>query len=199
MIDRKRFFASITPTPLARPLRQSQVTTLDAMITEYERREWTDLRWLAYMMGTVLRECGRPMAPVREGFAKTDAAARAYVKRKGYRYAKVVNGNVYYGRGLVQVTWIENCKALTDLAHAQGFDVDFVANPDLLLEPKWAVWAMFEGMSRGTFTKKKLSDYFNDRTADWMNARRIINGLDHAAEVAGNGKMFFADLIAANG
>ena len=31
---------------------------------------------------------------------------------------------------------------------------------------------------------KKLADFFNSQTEDWVNARRTINGLDHATKVA---------------
>lgn len=207
MIDRKVFFAALAPVPLPRPRLQSQVKTLDLLIDEYERRDLDDLRWLGDMMGTALGEVGQKLIPVREGFKATDAEARAYVKRRGYKYAKVVNGNVYYGRGLVQVTHDYNAKALTAHAAEQfkngafpDLDAppDFYANPDLLLEPRWAVWAMFEGMIRGIFTGKKLSDYYNATTTDFINSRRIINGLDRAAEIGGYKKQFFADLVTAS-
>jgi hypothetical protein len=37
---------------------------------------------------------------------------------------------------------------------------------------------MTEGMRRGLFTGKKLSDYIDGDRCDYKNARRIINGLD---------------------
>lgn len=44
---------------------------------------------------------------------------------------------------------------------------------------------MFEGVIRESFTGKKLERYFNPTTEDWVNARRIINGLDKANAIAG--------------
>lgn len=208
MIDRKKFFANIAPTPLPKPRVQSQVNTLDAILDEFERRKWINFWWPAYMMGTSLGEVGRALAPVREGFSATDAIARAYVKRQRYSYAVVINGIVYYGRGLVQVTWLDNYKKLTVLAAQQFPDEkpDFVKNPDLLLQPRWAVWVMFEGMSRGTFTTKKLADYFGpaDKPGQFIgkdpivNARRIINKLDRAVEIGGYAKQFYADMVIAS-
>jgi hypothetical protein len=56
-----------------------------------------------------------------------------------------------------------------------------VENPDLACEPE-AAWIVLEmGMSKGIFTGKKLSDYFNDNGYDFYHARKIINGLDRAA------------------
>jgi hypothetical protein len=50
---------------------------------------------------------------------------------------------------------------------------------------------MFVGMTKGLFTGKKLSDYFNDKLDDWINARRIINGTDKNEFVADKGQKFF--------
>ena len=63
---------------------------------------------------------------------------------------------------------------------------------DGALEPDLAAKIMFKGMIDGIFTGKKLADYFNPRTADWKNARRIINGLDHADDIATYAKKFYA-------
>ncbi|MFT3678714.1 MAG: hypothetical protein QM791_00490 [Ferruginibacter sp.] len=41
-----------------------------------------------------------------------------------------------------------------------------------------------QGMTDGWFTGKKLSNYFVGETADYVNARRIINGLDQAEKIA---------------
>jgi len=50
-------------------------------------------------------------------------------------------------------------------------------------------------MMRGLFTGKKLNDYFNANTCDWLNARRIINGTDHAELIAGYAQKFYNALI----
>ena len=51
---------------------------------------------------------------------------------------------------------------------------------------------MFDGMINGRFTGKKLSDYFNPTAASWINARRIINGLDKANLIAGYAQQYYA-------
>ena len=76
-------------------------------------------------------------------------------------------------------------------------------NPDLAMRHDVAAGILFEGMlragsGRGDFTGKSLEDYFNDKTTDWFNARRIINGTDKAAEIAAIAKQFYADLVAAS-
>jgi hypothetical protein len=187
MIDRKTFYTEIRASLFrSTGLSMSAVVTINAILDEAERRKIDD-RWLAYMLATVRGECGPNMSPVREGYGKTDAASRAHVARQGYKYAKVVNGHVYYGRGLVQLTWDFNYASMGKL-----LGIDLLGNPELALRPDVAVKIMFEGMIRGTFTGKKLSDYFNDVKTDWANARRIINGTDKATQFAAWAEKFYA-------
>lgn len=191
-MNRRVFFYKIRLEPFRGALSQWTVVGCNAILDEWQRRGLTDLRWLAYMLATVRGECGVNMMPVREGFAKSDATARAFVARQGYKYAAEVNGQVYYGRGLVQLTWDRNYREMGKL-----LGIDLLNNPDLALKPDIAAKIMFEGMIRGTFTGKKLSDYFNDSVTDWTNARKIINGLDKAAQFATWGRQFYAALMEA--
>lgn len=182
-IDRKKFFDAIRSKPFGGNLSSPAVSNIDAIIDEWERRNLTDLRWLAYMFATVLAECGRNMAPIDE-----------IGKGRGHRYGVPVNGRVYYGRGYVQLTWDYNYRKMGEL-----LGVDLLGNPELALRPDIASKILFEGMIRGSFTGKKLSDYFNATKADWVNARRIINGTDRANEIAGYGRQFYAALTGAKG
>lgn len=199
MINKQKFFDLVRTDRALFPngLAQSAVVTLEALIDEFHRRNMTDLRHLAYPMATARGEVGAAMAPVREGFSTTDAQARAYVKRNFPHYSMIINGHMYYGRGLVQLTWHRNYVVMSNL-----LGIDLEGNPDLALEPEIAVQIMFEGMTRGVsgkgdFTGKALEDYFNDRTEDWVNARRIINGTDKAATFAAWGRRFHEHLKAA--
>lgn len=66
-----------------------------------------------------------------------------------------------------------------------GSDIDFEKTPELQMRPDIAAAIMFVGMAEGWFTGKRLSHYFNDKTDDPLHARKIINGLDCAAQIAG--------------
>jgi hypothetical protein len=39
-------------------------------------------------------------------------------------------------------------------------------------------------MMRGVFSGRKLADYFNENSDDWINARKIVNGLEKAGAIA---------------
>lgn len=45
------------------------------------------------------------------------------------------------------------------------------------------MFILIDGFKNGVFTGKKLSDYVNDIESDFFNARKCINGLDHAAQI----------------
>lgn len=202
MIDRKLFFAGIRQQPFAGKLDAGQVSGTSAILDEWERRKLQDQRCLAYMLATAKWETDHTMQPIVE------KGGAAYLKKNydplGARPALARrNGNTtpgdgakYCGRGYVQLTWKNNYSRMTNLLKAAGIDVDIVAIPDLATRPDVAAFVLFEGMIGGMFTGKKLTDYFNAGKTDWINARRIINGVDKAAEIAAIAKMFYADLTA---
>jgi predicted chitinase len=192
MIDRKLFFDGVRAKVFRGILVQQQVDSMNAILDQYDKLKLDDLRWLADILGTVFRECGSNMAPVRETFATSDAQARQRLANAAYAQTDPVTGQSYYGRGLVQLTHKTNYAA-----QGNRLGIDLLNNPDLALELDVATDITFHGMINGDFTGKKLADFFNLQTEDWIDARRIINGLDHAQEVADVSRTFFAVLKAA--
>lgn len=184
MIDRKAFFDAVRKEPFPKRLTTRQVDGMEAILAEWERRRLTDLRWLAYMLATTYHETARTMQPIEE-----------YGKGKGREYGKPAGPyqKVYYGRGFVQLTWLANYQKA-----AKALGVDLVRYPERALEAGIAAAIMFDGMMQGWFTGKKLSDYFAGTKADWVNARRIVNGVDKASEIAGYARLFHAALTAAD-
>lgn len=182
-MNRKKFFDAVRGSPFDKKLNQGQVSGMSAILDEWDKRKLTDLRWLAYMLATVFHECNKTMQPI------TETGGLKYLKSKKYY--------PWYGRGFVQLTWDYNYKLMNKLIKAAGIDADIVGNPELAKRLDVATFIMFEGMLRGTFTGKKLSSYFSATINDPVNARRIINGTDKAALIAGYHKQFYADLMQA--
>ena len=195
MIDRKIFFNGVRSGPYSGKLTTDQVRGLGELLDVWEKIGYKNPWYPAVNLANVYRETGGMMLPVREGFRKTDAAARSFVKRQGYKYSVVVNGHVYYGRGRIQNTWDYNYKALT-----KRFGFDFYNNPDAILDDskrdaEITVIGHLEGLwSSG---KHPLSKFLDKQPPDLINSRRGVNGLDHAGEIAGVAKQFYADLVAA--
>jgi hypothetical protein len=67
----------------------------------------------------------------------------------------------------------------------------YIGNPDLALDPAIASKILFTGLKTGLFTGKKLPQYFNKTAEDWINARRIVNKLDKAPQIAAYAKRFY--------
>lgn len=174
-MDRKRFYGELRSTLSKGGLQQSQVDGIEAILDEWDSRELSDTRCLAYILATAWHETGQTMQPIEE-----------WGKGRGKAYPP------YYGRGHVQLTWERNYKVMS---HIIG--VDLVSNPALALDMSNSVKILFEGMIAGLFTGKKLADYFSANT-DWQNARRIINGTDRAVDVAAYAKRFHSAILLAD-
>lgn len=196
MIDRGRFFAGVRPL-FGGSMSQGQVDGLNFILGAWESGPDLDSRWLAYALGTAFHETARTMQPVKEvgGPAyfrrmydpgSTDPRRAALARANGQRPG---DGVIFYGRGYVQLTWRPNY-----LRAGQRIGVDLIANPDLACDPLIAARVMFAGMREGWFTGKKFADYFIPQREDWINARRIINGVDKAADIAGYARGFYIAL-----
>lgn len=170
------FFAGVRK--VIGPLDQVQVDSINAIMTEANRRGVTNPDMLGYFLSTGWHEA--QLRPVREGFAKTDTGARAYV-RKHYadKYGKPAGpyGHWYYGRGLVQLTWHAN---YTKVGNLIGIDLE--KYPDKALEPDVAAMVLVDGMLDGWFNKggtgPGLAHYLDRPSPDWKNARRTVNITD---------------------
>jgi len=170
MLDKKIFFDSIRP--------HINLTTQNVVgfekILDYGEKRQTPLNQFAYVLPTSFWESGQTMHPVKEAFWLSEEW-----RRNNLRYYP------WYGRGLVQTTWERNYAVLTERIR-----VDFLTDPDLLLEWEYALPALFIGMEEGLYTGKSLDDYIDDLDEpddedlrEFVNARRIVNGTDRQFEI----------------
>lgn len=199
-LNRSFFYQHLHDSLFSKGLTQSQVDGLEAILNEWEGKHAAeDDRWLAYMLATAYHETGRTMQPVRETFANGDDQAIARLQ-KAYNAGKMpwvkkpywtrdANGQSWYGRGLVQLTHKANYDAMK-----KALNVDLTGDPDLALKMDVSVRVLFYGMIKGSFTGHKLGDYFSGAKDDWVNARRMVNGLDRAKDIAAYGRQFYAAL-----
>jgi len=181
-MDRAKFFAAVRSPLFAGKMSGKQVRGIDAIFDEAERRG-TPLKHLSYMLATALHETARTMQPIAE-----------YGKGAGRKYGvKGKYGQVPYGRGYVQLTWDSNYeRADKELGLKGALLRDF----NLAMRQDIAAKIMFEGMTAGWFTGKRLSDYIVGDKADYVGSRRIINGTDKAKTIAGHALVFEAALKA---
>lgn len=186
-MDKAHFFTVVRKSVFGGRMNQGQVDGCNYILTGFEDHysgRNGDYRWLAYELGTTFHETAHTMKPIAE-----------IGKGKGRSYGKPTKyaGQVAYGRGFVQLTWAYNYERADKELGLNGF---LLEDFDRALQPAIAARIMFAGMEEGWFTGKKLADYFNKDKTDWINARRIINGLDRAEKIAGYSKEFFVALLA---
>lgn len=75
--------------------------------------------------------------------------------------------------------------------------VDLVADPDKAAELKYSLPIMIIGMTRGSFTGKKLSHYFAEDKKSYKSARYIINAQDESELIASYAERFELILMSA--
>lgn len=191
--DRDSFFSAYRSA--FGSLTSTQLSGLESLLSSMEQDNNTsNIKHFAYMLATLKHETANTFHPITEYgsvsyFNKYDpvladtATRRATAKANGNTARG--DGYKYRGRGYVQITWKNNYKRLGD---ALGYDL--VNNPDNALDPVVAYKIMSYGMRNGIFTGKKLSDYIGTTSADYYNARRIINGTDRADTIRGYADKF---------
>ena len=182
MIDRGMFFERALPI-FGGHMTEEQVTGCEADLARYDKAPEFNLDALAYLLASDKWESWHTMQPVRETLAKTDAEARR--RLAGVWYAKVdpVTGWSYYGRGKPQTTHKRNYARMTQAL--PQFGIDFVTQPEAMLRLDVATECIFVGMRDGLFTGAGLPLYFGpDLAPRYVAARAIVNGTDHAGDIA---------------
>jgi hypothetical protein len=191
------FFASVKAANLLGPsLDQSEVDGVNAILAACGAAGWGP-KWTAYALATADRETGGTMQPIKEWGGPSyftrmyDVQGRDPVRARKMGNTIPGDGVRYCGRGYVQLTWKAN---YAKAGEALGYPL--VGNPDLAMRPDIAAAIMVRGMAEGWFTGKKLSDYITADRADFVNARRIINGTDKAREIAAEAGHYLGALTA---
>jgi hypothetical protein len=195
LLNRTFFFDRVRLHPFGGPLNQVQVAGLNALLDYWDASHaQDDDRWLAYILGTAFHEVDRKMKPIYEYGTKSyfmHNYDKSFNPAKAAELGNTVVGDGYTfrGRGFVQLTGRRNYADWTT-----RLGIDLVNDPDRVLELAVATRIIFEGMILGTFTGKKLGHYFttNPDHADWVQARRVVNGTNKANLIAGYGKDFYA-------
>jgi peptidoglycan hydrolase-like protein with peptidoglycan-binding domain/predicted chitinase len=130
----------------------------------------TNRKQIAYVLATAEHESlfGKLMIELASG--------EAYEGRLDLGNTQLRDGPRYKGRGFVQITGRGNYKIWGD-----RLQVDLIGNPGMAARPEIAVAILVQGMRDGSYTGLKLDDFIGN---DFVQARRIVNGLDRAQQIA---------------
>lgn len=188
----ENFYNTIRHVLFPDGLKQSQVDGIEAILDFCEGMG--DNRKVAYVLATIYHECAKTMQPIEEYGKGSRYDYSKKLKRgagPGHRIPYETPDQIFYGRGYVQLTWYENYEA-----QGKRLNRDLLNHPELVLQPDIAGDILVHGMVHGDFTGHYLGQYFNSAISDYVNARKIINGLDSASLIAGYAHTFYAGLVA---
>lgn len=201
LTDPAAFFDALRDGDLLGPvLTLSEVSGCEAILDACDG--WP-IGWAAYALATAYLETAHTMQPIKE------FGGEAYFRRMyditGQRPAKARelgnlhpgDGAKFPGMGYVQSTGRRNARRAGE---ALGLPIE--ETPELLMRPDVAAKVMRRGMAEGWFTGRKTKDYLPETgpatNAQFFDARRIINSLDRAQDVADYADAF-QDALAAGG
>lgn len=186
--DDRKFFESIRLSLFGGSLTQEQVDGLTLILKHVTT---LPIEHQAYILATAFHETGKRMQPIREAFGQTDqesvvrlenAYRRGRLNVSNPYWRRNAEGNSYFGRGYVQLTWEENYQ---EAGEKLGYDL--VNKPELALKPEIAVQILVRGMTEGWFSRYSLSDFdgkMPDGSYDFLDARKIVNGVDRQRDIA---------------
>lgn len=193
------FFGRMRDGLLGPTLSQDEVDGCNAVLTA---AAGLPISWTAYVLATAFHETAHTMQPVKEANWLSDEAARRYFMRMyditgqrpdvARRLGNLTPGDgaTYAGRGYTQITGRRNYERAE-----QALGVPLVSQPDLAMRPDIAAQIMRRGMVEGWFTGRSLGQFLPS-AGGFVQARRVINGLDRAELIAGYARQFQAALVA---
>lgn len=176
VFDPAAFFASVRSS--FGPLLKAQVEGFDAILNAM--KGWP-LSWQAYGLATAWHETGATMQPVREAHWLSEAW-----RKKNLRYYP------HYGRGYVQITWLDNYTWLDRASAAAGLTElgEILADLDKAMRPDVAALALRLGLEQGRYDAKGKDMAFRlpkngpATREQYVGARYLVNIQDKAGQIA---------------
>jgi len=135
----------------------------------------------AYLMATAAHETGHTFLPIAER-GSDNYLSKYWTNsklRKWLGNIVATDATKYKGRGFVQITGRSNYSTASKV-----LGVDMITNPDLASNYDYAYEILVHFTLKGMFTGVALGRYINSKERDYINARRVINGLDKSEVIA---------------
>jgi len=182
-----KFFASCRMGIMGPTLDNKEVSGANAIL---DAMLGLPIAWCAYALATAWHETAHTMQPIKE-YGGDKYFTRMYDITGNRPTLAMRMGNTtpgdgpkYCGRGYVQLTWKSNYQKASE-----KLGIDLVGNPDFAMDLNVAADILRHGMRNGWFTGKSFQTYLPASgpatAAQFQAARRIINGVDKSALIAG--------------
>ena len=151
----------------------NRAASIAALIAAARARQLTNAQ-IAYVLATAEHES--------DSFSTLEeyASGDGYDGRSDLGNSQPGDGRRFKGRGYVQLTGRRN---YTTYAAVTG--IELAKLPIILMNwPALSVFVIVDGMLRGVYTGHRLDEFVTDARQDFVNARKVINGLDRAEKIA---------------
>lgn len=173
---------------------QSQVDGFNSLLNNINKwgSDAINPLYAAYIFATTWHETAHTMQPVSEyGKGRTRKYGKWFTNSKGeiygfrsgqgVTYLQSEYPHLYFGRGLPQLTWLDNY-----LKMGKKLGMALAHNPELANDPDISAKLMICGMLDGDFTGRSLSRCIKYGSySEFVECRRIINGTDKKHLIAG--------------
>lgn len=157
----------------------------------------------AYIFATAWHESAKRMQPVSEfGKGAKHRYGQWFKNSRGVkngvrngaknwpRYLYSEYPHLYYGRGLSQLTWLDNYIRATE-----ELGVDFANNPEIANKPEHSADILVTGSMQGWFTTRSIPQKITyGHFQEFIDARGVINGKDKAKMIAEYAKIFLTGM-----
>jgi putative chitinase len=134
----------------------------------------------AYLLATVKHETDNTFLPINE--RGSDSYLSKYWNNSRLRKALgnlfATDAQKFKGRGFVQITGRANYVKASKVV-----GVDLVSNPEKANNWEIAYTILVLFTKNGWFTGVSLGNFLKEKETDFYNARKVINGLDKAAQI----------------
>jgi hypothetical protein len=160
------------------PVKVMKLPDGSARVTENDGDQWT-----VNLEGKEVAVTKR----AKMGSANAGASAKTYLDDPGKPLK-------YFGRGYVQLTWWLHYAA-AGVALGRGLELLF--EPELVKQPAVAYALMSHGMrtGHGFANGRRFAHYFSSKLTNYRGARAMVNGSNHAADIAALAKKFETVLL----
>jgi hypothetical protein len=118
----------------------------------------------------------------------TTGSAPDVTTSKSYQDA-AGNELAYYGRGYCQLTWWYNYASAGVLLDR---GMELLLDPEKALDPAtaYALMSLCMRTGKGFANGHKFTDYFSGFDRNYVDARSMVNGTDHAKDIAKIAELF---------
>jgi hypothetical protein len=143
--------------------------------------DWPSVPVAIYALATIHHETGGSFEPRLEPGAEED-----FINFEPDTVLGVMLGNRFPGDG-----FLFRRRGYMPIVGRQAYTVfgsrlklKLIDHPEHLLEPEHAFTMLREGMIQGLYTGRKIKEFINANLANYVEARRVFNRLNHANVIA---------------